>query len=134
MKEEVTRAVQEIIEAFPNNDAFPKDRVVVREDDQGGAWVIVEDVDIGELYEAPKSWIGFRITFQYPNADVYPHFVRSDLVRKDKRALGDGTSGGHSFMGRPAIQLSRRSSRLNPATDTALLKLHKVLHWLSMHP
>ncbi|HEY3819949.1 MAG TPA: E2/UBC family protein [Polyangiaceae bacterium] len=134
MKEAVARAVEEIKAAFPNNDAFPKDRVVVKEDDQGGAWVIVEDADVGELYEAPKSWIGFRITFQYPNADVYPHFVRSDLLRKDKRALGEATQGGQNFMGRPAIQLSRKSNRLNPATDTALLKLVKVLHWLSTHP
>jgi hypothetical protein len=134
MKEAVARAVQEIKDAFPNNEAFPKDRVVVQEDDQGGAWVLVEDADIGELYETPKSWIGFRITFQYPNADVYPHFARSDLVRKDKRPLGEGTSGGHNFVGRPAIQLSRRSKQLNPAIDTALLKLMKVLHWLSTHP
>lgn len=134
MKEAVERAVQEIKDAFPNNEAFPNNRVVVQDDDQGGAWVIVEDVEVGDLYESTKSWIGFRITFQYPQADVYPHFVRSDLVRKDKRALGDGISGGHNFMGRAALQLSRRSNRLNPATDTALLKLMKVLHWLSTHP
>jgi hypothetical protein len=58
MKEAVARAVEEIKEAFPNNDAFPKDRVVVQEDDQGGAWVIVEGADAGDLYETPKSGVG----------------------------------------------------------------------------
>jgi hypothetical protein len=37
-------------------------------------------------------------------------------------------------MGRPALQLSRRSNRLNPATDTALLKLMKVRQWFSTRP
>jgi hypothetical protein len=32
------------------------------------------------------------------------------------------------------LQLSRRSSRLNPQTDTALLKLMKVIQWLTSHP
>lgn len=35
-----------------------------------------------------------------------------------------------AFEDRPAVQISRRSNRLNPATDTAVIKLHKVLAWL----
>ena len=65
---------------------------------------------------------------------MYPHFVRSDLQRKDGRPLGEAVTGGHTFLGRSALQLSRRSNRLNPAVDTALLKLMKVLQWLSTHP
>jgi hypothetical protein len=114
--------------------AFPESKIEVQEDGQGGAWVVVDNVAIGETYTTPSTWIGFRVTFQYPNADVYPHFIRSDLLRKDGRPLGDGISGGHTFLGRPALQLSRRSKRLNPATDTALLKLMKVVQWLAVHP
>lgn len=111
------------------------DAIVTAEpDNDGGAYVIVEPVTLGELYTHAATWIGFRITFQYPYADVYPHFVRSDLLRKDGRALGDGISTGHTFAGRSAIQISRRSNRLNPATDTATLKLGKVLQWLTTRP
>lgn len=128
MNETVQQAVDEIRQAYADK------HVEVQDDGQGGAHVVVEGIDVGDLYEPRVTWIGFRITFQYPNADVYPHFVRSDLLRKDRRPLGDGISGGHTFMGRPALQISRRSNRLNPAMDTARLKLAKVLQWLSAHP
>jgi hypothetical protein len=107
--------------------------VTVREDGEGGAFVIVEGTDPGPLYEQPHTWIGFRITFQYPYSDVYPHYVRGDLTRCDQQPLGEGTSAT-TFEGRPAIQLSRRSNHLNPATDTAVIKLLKVLTWLSTRP
>ncbi len=103
-------------------------------DNDGGALVLLEPVSIGGLYLQETTWVGFRITFQYPYADIYPHFLRSDLQRKDGRPLGDGMSGGHAFAGRSAIQISRRSNRLNPATDTAALKLGKVLQWLATRP
>jgi len=125
---EVSAAVEEI------RGAFPQSVVIAQDDGSGGAYVTVEAMSLGDLYVQADSWIGFRITFQYPCADIYPHFVRSDLARKDGRPLGDGMGGGHVFLGRPAVQISRRSNRLNPATDTALLKLLKVLEWLRTHP
>lgn len=103
--------------------------VTVREDDSGGAFVIIDPVDPGPPYVQRETWIGFQITFQYPYSDVYPLFVRQDLTRIDNRPLGEGF-GNNSFEGRPAIQLSRRSNRLNPAIDTAALKVAKVLEWL----
>lgn len=125
LKEAVQRAIDEI------RRAFPESQVSVRDDGEGGAYVIVEPADLGELYGPRESWIGFRVTFQYPYADVYPHYVRGDLKRVDGRsAAGDGLQAGQSFEGRPAHQVSRRSNRLNPQTDTALLKLEKVLAWL----
>lgn len=128
MKEPVVNAIADIRSAWP-------DAVVTAEpDNDGGAYVVVEPVPLGDRYNHATTWIGFRITFQYPYADVYPHFVRSDLVRQNGAALGDGMSGAHSFAGRSAIQISRRSNRLNPATDTAALKLAKVLQWLTTRP
>jgi len=123
LTDEVAEAVEEV------RATFDQMKVEVREDGEGGAFVFVEPVDPGEQYEQRATWIGFRITFQYPNADVYPHFVRGDLSRRDGRALGDGTSVT-TFEGRPAVQLSRRSNHLNPESDTAVLKLLKVLQWL----
>ena len=123
MTEAVAAAVDEIRAAFP--DAA----VSVREDDDGGAYVTVDAVDPGSPYLQRETWVGFQITFPYPNADVYPHFVRPDLARVDGQPLGEATSLS-SFDGRQAVQLSRRSNRLNPASDTAALKLVKVLEWL----
>ncbi len=128
MNEAVSQAIADIRASWA--DAT----VTAEPDNDGGAYVIVEPVSIGVPYIHATTWVGFRITFQYPYADIYPHFVRPDLQRKDARALGDGISGGHSFAGRSAIQISRRSNRLNPATDTAALKLGKVLQWLATRP
>jgi len=124
---EVVRAIEEIGEQFPDS------KLTLRPDGEGGCFVIVETVHLAESFSQSDTWIGFRITFQYPNADVYPHFVRGDLTRADGRGLREGT-GNSSFEGSSAVQLSRRSNHLNPATDTAALKLEKVLDWLRNHP
>jgi len=122
MTPEVASAVDEITAAFP--DAT----IEVRE--EGDAVVVLLDpVDPGDTYVQRETWIGFRITFQYPYSDVYPHFVRGDLKRADGVDLGEGTSVT-TFENRTAVQISRRSNRLDPATNTALIKLHKVLEWL----
>jgi hypothetical protein len=106
-------------------------QVRVRDDGEGGAYVIVEEVDLGPFYRPSKSWIGFRITFQYPYSDTYPHYVCGDLSRVDGRPLGEGTSSNVTFEGRAAVQISRRSNRLDPRSQTALIKLKKVLAWLA---
>jgi hypothetical protein len=129
MTDPVKKALEQLDSSYPGEK-----RIEVQEDGAGGVYVIVNDVDIGTMYEQSTTWVGFRIVFNYPYADVYPHFVRPDLVRNDGRPLGDGISGGHRFLGRTALQLSRRSNRLNPATDTAATKLLKVVQWLVTHP
>jgi hypothetical protein len=91
--------------------------------------VTVNGIPLGSPWAQPETWIGFLITFQYPYADVYPHFVRHDLTRADGRPLGQALAPAR-FRDRPAIQISRKSNKLNPATDTACLKLLKVLQWL----
>jgi hypothetical protein len=127
----VTPAVEEAIQEISRT--FPGSRIEAVEDGSGGAFVILEDVPLGDPYQQPTSWIGFQITHTYPYADVYPHFVRHDLSRCDGKPLGEGMAIG-AFRNRPAIQVSRRSNRLDPATNTALLKLLKVLKWLNSRP
>lgn len=122
MSPEVAAAVDEIKAGYPDTT------IEVRE--EGDAVVVLLDpVDPGDNYVQRETWIGFRITFQYPYSDVYPHFVRGDLQRADGADLGEGTSLT-TFENRTAVQISRRSNRLDPATDTALIKLHKVIEWL----
>lgn len=119
----VRRALEELERAFP-------DSAVIREQDgEGGAHVTVEDVPLGPPYRQTTTWVGFRLGFQYPYADVYPHFVRDDLTRLDGNALGAGLSAGR-FREKPATQVSRRSNNLDATNQTAVLKLLKVLDWL----
>ena len=123
----ITPAVAKAIEEI--RCTFERCEVEVEPDGSGGAVVVVGGVLMGCPYAQAKVWIGFQITFQYPYADVYPHFTDPDLARSDGGSLGSGF-GTASFRDQPAIQISRRSHRLNPETDTAALKLLKVVGWM----
>ena len=119
----VAKAIEEI------RYTFDQCAVEAKPDDSGGAVVVVRGIPMGCPYVQAEVWIGFQITFQYPYADVYPHFINADLARSDAGGLGGGF-GTATFRGQAAIQVSRRSNRLNPETDTAALKLLKVIHWM----
>lgn len=104
-------------------------------DGSGGAFVVVADVTMSNLYVQDSTWLGFQISYLYPAADVYPHYVRPDLTR---RGGGAGLGAGFSpttwgFDNRAALQVSRRSNRWDPRVDTAALKAVKVLAWIN-HP
>jgi len=126
MKPDVDQAIQEIRAAFDGHD------VEVVTEAQGGAHVIVRDVPIGPVFKPAQTWIGFTIPFQYPDADIYPHFIGGDVRRADEEAHGQAISAA-MWRDRPALQLSRKSNQWNPATDTAVLKLIQVLEWLRAH-
>jgi len=135
MIDDVRQAIEELKTSFSDHE------VRTLEDGDGGAYVLVEDLDLGERYAPPTSWVGFHITHPYPDADVYPHFISGDV-----RYLGagptpnsgfpEGIAPGHAMPGfnLPAIQISRRSNRWNPDRDTAALKLARVLDWIRSRP
>ena len=111
---------------------FQGPALVVKEDSQGGAEVIIEDVPLafpGHPYAQETTWVGFRIPFQFPYADIYPIFVRGDLKRHDGAALGNATSVT-TFSGRETVQLSRSSKNRDPELETVVDKIEKVLTWL----
>lgn len=125
MKPEVEQAITEIRELFPGHE------VQVIPEAQGGAYVIVFEIELGRGFKPKVTWFGFLMTFQYPHADVYPHFIDAGIRKADGTEFrGDGVSGPVTWQGRTALQLSRRSHRWNPAEDTAALKLLKVIEWL----
>src|SRR5260370_27957472 len=102
-------------------------RVEVTPESQGGAYVIVHDLNLGERYVPATSWIGFLITFQYPYADVYPHFVRADLKRIDGTNMPLGFSGPIVWNGCQALKISRRSKRWTAGGCTVALNVAMVL-------
>ena len=108
--------------------------VVVEDDGQGGAFVIIESVPLNRPYDQKETWFGFHITGQFPYSDIYPVFVRADLRRADNKALGDGISPGHTFRTRGAVQVSRKSSGRDPMIETASAKILKVRAFLESRP
>lgn len=124
MTPEVDKAIEEIKALFSANT------VEVEPVSDGGARVIVHDIEIGSQYTPNKSWIGFIVGFQYPRADVYPHHVDPEVKRVDGKPLGEGFSGPLLWQERNCTQVSRRSNKLDPTIDTAATKLVKVIEWL----
>ena len=123
MKLNVQEAVAELRASFPV-------AVVTAEDDgDGGAFVAVDPVDPGPAYCQNNTWLKFHISHSYPDADVYPLFVRPDLTRVDGNGHGKGFAMG-SFRDEAALQLSRRSNHRTAEFDTAARKVLKVIQWL----
>jgi hypothetical protein len=101
-------------------------------DQLGGAFVVIDRVNLGASWATPESWLGFHITHLHPAADVYPHYVRPDLARIDGQPLGVGLAPIIWVHGnRSAVQVSRRSNQWNPILDTPARKAVKVLDWLA---
>jgi hypothetical protein len=103
--------------------------VTFNPDAGGGGTVFIEPVELGPRYSPLTSWLGATLSSALPFADVYPLFVGGNVVRTDGRSHPTPVSGGHSFAGRPALQISRRSNNLDTSPDAAALKFTKVLHF-----
>lgn len=129
LKPNVAVAIDEI------RAAYSEHRVLIEEDGHGGAFVEIDGLKLGDQYQPQTSCVGFRITFQYPIADVYPHFVVNELKRTDGRLLGESFHSNNQGWQPPSgikvrTMVSRRSNQRDPATETAALKLEKVLTWI----
>lgn len=128
MKVEVSTAVEELKRQF-GTSSFS-----VREDGQGGAYVLMEPVSLGPRYRPEATWVGFQIPAQYPYADIYPIFIGGDVSRIDGAAFTAPITAGHHFEGRPAIQVSRRNGAAQGGLQKAVTKLLKVLDFLEKLP
>jgi hypothetical protein len=123
----LSAAVAEAIDAV--RDQFADTTVDVAPDGAGGAYIVVESIDVAPLYDPPATWLGFHLNATYPASDVYPHYT-GPLARTDGQPHGSAIQQV-TWRDRPALQLSRRSNRWNPAVDNAALKAQKVLTWLT---
>src|SRR4051794_14685581 len=94
---EVAAAIEEVQQAFPGCS------LTFEEDGQGGAYATVSGIELGAKYDPATTWFGFQITFQYPRADIYPHFIDSNVRRMDGRAHCEGVGGG-TWRNKPAWQ------------------------------
>src|SRR5688500_13417854 len=128
MAPEVSQAVEEIRRTFDGH------RVDIEEESQGGAYVIVHDLPIGPRFAPCGAGVGFLVPFPRPRAAVDPHSLDGQvrLAPGGPYPAGiypPGITAGHTWRGKKALQVSRRSRRWNAAADTAALKLAKVLEW-----
>ena len=128
MKQDVANAIKELKLAFPSS------AVCSREDGSGGAYVIAEDVAIGDRYRPSSTWVGGHITALYPYADIYPLFMGDNVRRVDGVAFAAPVTPGAQFFDRSALQISRRNNHTQNYPQTAVAKFLKVLHFLDELP
>lgn len=121
----VLEAVETIRKAFPDSVVEAKD------DGSGGAYVIVEVVPLGEKYVPQSTWMGGHIPPQFPYTDIYPLFIGAEVRLTSGAPFTAPITANHTFCGRVALQISRKSNRLDPALQTAACKFLKVLYWLT---
>ena len=125
MKTEVSAGIEQLQRQF-SAAAF-----TVREDGQGGAYVVMEPFPLGPKFRPLATWVGFHVPAQYPYSDIYPMFIGADVVRADGVAFVPPVTPGHSFEGRPALQISRRNSAAQSGgLQTVPAKILKVLDFL----
>ena len=124
MKTEVTAGIEELKRQFPDAS------VTWRNDDQGGAFVIMDPIVLGAKYCPSSTWVGFHISAQYPYADIYPVFIGGDVARADGVRFEVPITLGHAFEGRPAIQVSRRNTAAQNGAQRVPAKILKILDYL----
>jgi hypothetical protein len=128
MKVEVSAGIEELKRQF-GSSAF-----TIREDGQGGAYVVIETLSLGPRFRPDTTWMGFQIPAQYPYADIYPVFIGANTARVDGVAFSPPVTNGHNFEGRPAIQVSRRSGAAQNGLQKATAKILKILDFLARMP
>lgn len=129
VKEAVATALADIV------GVYGEDRVRAVPDGQGGAWIEIADVPLGDPYAQATTFVVCLLPFNLPAADVYPLFVRNDLSRADEKPLGEGFgSNSVSWPGdeqaRPVTQVSRRTRSNAFTLQTPRQKIEKVLDWV----
>lgn len=120
-------AIAEAVEAVRTH--FTGHPVTVETDGAGGVVLIIDDVRVGPGYSPQSTWLGFRISAAYPDADVYPHYC-GVLTRTDGQPHGPAIQQV-AWRNRPAMQISRRSNRRDPGVDSAALKAERIRRWLA---
>jgi hypothetical protein len=104
---ELAKGVEELEAEFPG-------RVVV-EQDEAGAIVHIDGVQLGAGWSPRAGALSFLLPFHYPDAAIYPYHVIGALPQ-----VADGALRQVSWRGAPATQVSLRHNRWSPAHDTAL--------------
>jgi hypothetical protein len=128
MNQEVAEAIEELKRAFAPSE------LTVTDDGSGGAYVIVETVDLGPGFTPTSTWMGGHITGLYPASDIYPVFIAAEVCRANGRPFEVPVTPGHQFAGRPALQVSRRNNQIHLAQQTAVAKFNKILDFLGTLP
>lgn len=123
----MTPTVEAAIEGLKKG--FPTATVTaLREDGNGGVFIVVEGVELGPKLSPSKTWFGAQLPSSLPYADIYPLFMGADVRSGDGSVL-TGPLSSLVWEGRQAIQVSRRCNRM-VGGQSAVAKFVKVIDFV----
>ena len=122
-----TTATVEVINAIKDLEAVLPGRVRSEPDGFGGAYVTVEDIELGPGWSRPSAPLTFHVPYNYPAAAIYPYYLPPDA-----RPLNSSPPALQQVVwrGNPATQVSLRHTRWDPVRDNALGCVFQVRSWL----
>jgi hypothetical protein len=103
-------------------------RVRHEPDGEGGAFVVVEEIELGEHWSARTAELAFHLAYNYPASSIYPYYLQPDIV----------PAGGAfpqalqrvEWRGSPMIQVSLRQENWDPRRDNAVGAVMQTQDWL----
>jgi hypothetical protein len=103
-------------------------RVRHEPDGEGGAYVVVEGIELGPNWSATSAELAFHLAYNFPASSIYPYYLQSDVV----------PAGGAfpqalqrvEWRGSPMIQVSLRQERWDPRRDNAVGAVMQTQDWL----
>lgn len=104
--------------------------ISVTEDGGGGAYFVIEKVDIGQHFVPSETWLGGHITAAFPFADIYPMYIDAAIKRAGGKAFSAPVVPIPGWQGKPAIQVSRINRAAASEPQSAALKVLRVLDFL----
>jgi hypothetical protein len=107
--------------------------VEVEPDGQGGAYVTVRNLDLGDRWSPRIVALSFQLAYNYPHAAVYPYFGPAGIMRTDGGLLPSALQQ-IAWRGELRTQISLRANRWSPTHDTAAGAVAQVCRFFRTVP
>ena len=118
---DVARGITELEEAFPG-------RVSHDPDGAGGAYVIVEAINLGPRWTHPFAPLTLHLAYNYPASAIYPFYLPADVVPTDGSM--PPVLQPVEWRGSNVIQVSLRHTNWSPQLDNAVGSVMQTQSWL----
>jgi hypothetical protein len=107
-------------------DAF-QDRVSYEPDGQGGAYITIADIVLGDAWNVFSAPLTFHLAYNYPAAAPYPFYLPGGTEPKSTWPAALQRVGWRE---RAVLQVSLRHNNWDPARDSAIGSVLQVGDWL----
>jgi hypothetical protein len=120
MAADVGEGVRQLQGAFPGRISFEADG-------QGGAYVTVADIELGDGWNRATAPLTFHLPYNYPAAAPYPFYLPPEVGPNDSWPPALQRVQWRTGQ---VVQVSLRHNSWDPARDSAVGSVYQVRDWL----